>query len=718
MFISKVSLVNYRNFKNATLIFKQGINTIIGENGAGKTNLFRAIRLLLEDSSVQYAYKLSESDFNRTLENNKWKGQWIIISIEFDDINPEEAIQSLFIHGVGILEKDYVKKATYNLFFRPKADIRQKLSNLKKGDMVGLTSLLNSLTIDNYETYFTGKSTADFNDPEVYKELVGDFENVVFPLTIDALKFGSKIPHQLSVSREVSFTFIQALRDVVSDFHNNRTNPLLSLLRHKSGEINEEDYHPISDMIKLINEKIETLEDVQKIRRDIKSTIQDAVGLIYSPSSLSIKSSVPGEADKLLQSLKLFIGEPDETYEGSIHELSLGGANLIFLTLKLLEFKYRKSKETFANFLIIEEPEAHIHNHIQKTLFDKLDYKDTQILYSTHSTQISEVSNVENVNILAKKLSYAEVYQPSNGLKHDNIIEIQRYLDAVRTNLLFAKGVILVEGDAEEILIPQMIKKVFGVGLDEVGISLINIRSTGFLNVAQLFHDDRIRRKCSIITDLDAAICDTTIFPDETEKSKKYKQELERSEQKGQQRKAGLNEFEKGNNWVKAFFACYTFEVDFLKNYNSWEVRKTINKVYKDQETRVTANKELKSNDVSISGKRVLTMANQEGRGWFAILLSKYINHNTNIPPYIIEAVAFAKDAWSNNIIADIVEFRINKSSEDNEELDFTVCKATLSQYRNNKANIDNLIIEYKKVDKSDQIITLLNSISLNVSLG
>ena len=375
MYISKVSLVNYKNFANAKFLFNKGINTIIGENGSGKTNAFKAIRLLLEDSSLQYAYKLSENDFNRNLGKESWKGHWIIISIEFDEINNEEAIQSLFIHGAGIAEKDYVKKASYNLFFRPKADIRQKLSELAEEDNEGLKKILDSLTVkDNYETFFTGKSTADFNDPEVYKELVGDFENVKFPSTIDSSKFGIKIPHQLSISNEVSFTFVQALRDVISDFHNNRTNPLLSLLKSKSGEIKEVDYKPISDLVKVLNEKIETLEDVQNIRNDIKSTIQDAVGQTYSPSSISIKSSLPDEADKLLQSLKLYIGEPDEIHEGGISELSLGGANLIFLTLKLLEFKYRKSQDTFANFLIIEEPEAHIHNHIQKTLFDKLNY--------------------------------------------------------------------------------------------------------------------------------------------------------------------------------------------------------------------------------------------------------------------------------------------------------------------------------------------------------
>lgn len=126
MYISKVSLVNYRNFANANIVLNKGINTIIGENGSGKTNLFRAIRLLLEDASIQYAYKLTENDFNRKL-GNAWKGHWIIISLEFSDLSHEEAIQSLFIHGAGIAEADYVEKATYNLFFRPKADIRQKL---------------------------------------------------------------------------------------------------------------------------------------------------------------------------------------------------------------------------------------------------------------------------------------------------------------------------------------------------------------------------------------------------------------------------------------------------------------------------------------------------------------------------------------------------------------------------------------------------------------
>lgn len=374
MYISKVSLVNYRNFENSFFLFNKGINTIIGENASGKTNLFRAIRLILDDTLLSSAYKLNENDFNRNLKN--WKGKWIIISLEFSEISNDEAVQSLFIYGSGVVEGKATPKATYNLFFRPKPEIRKQLSELKAGDKDGLNKILDKITTEDYETFFTGKSTADFNNKNVQRELMGDFDNVIFKFDIDELKYGGRIPHQLSISREVSFTFIKALRDVVSDFQDNRKNPLLTLLKNKSEDIKEEDFKPISTKVDDLNKSIEELDDIQMITNNISETIKEAVGTTYSPSSLSIKSNLPSEAEKLLQSLKLFIGEPGEDYEGGIHELSLGGANLIFLTLKLLEYKYRKEKDKIANFLLIEEPEAHIHTHIQKALFDKLNYTD------------------------------------------------------------------------------------------------------------------------------------------------------------------------------------------------------------------------------------------------------------------------------------------------------------------------------------------------------
>jgi putative ATP-dependent endonuclease of the OLD family len=90
---------------------------------------------------------------------------------------------------------------------------------------------------------------------------------------------------------------------------------------------------------------------------------------------------------------------------------------------------------------------------------------------------------------------------------------IERYLDAVRSTLLFAKGVMIVEGDAELILIPNLVKKVLGISLDELGVSLINMTSAFFQNIAKIFHDDRICRRCAIITDLDKSIIELSEDP-------------------------------------------------------------------------------------------------------------------------------------------------------------------------------------------------------------
>ena len=176
MHISKLSLVNYRNFPNTKLLFQKGINTVIGENGSGKTNLFRAIRLLLDDNMIRSAYRLEHTDFHRGL--GRWQGHWIIISLEFEEISADESVQALFRHGTGVIEEEANGKATYNLIFRPKKEIRLRLSQLNDGDQAGLDAILNPVTIDDYETIFTGRSEADFNDEAFYKDVVGDFEVV------------------------------------------------------------------------------------------------------------------------------------------------------------------------------------------------------------------------------------------------------------------------------------------------------------------------------------------------------------------------------------------------------------------------------------------------------------------------------------------------------------------------------------------------------------
>lgn len=658
MHISKLTLVNYRNFKNTSLTFQRGVNTIIGENGAGKSNILRAIRLLLDDNMVRAAYRLEESDFSRALD--QWQGHWIIISMVFEDLSPDEAVQALFLHGTAGIHAGPISKATYNLIFRPKKEFRLKLAALDDFDFAELKAIRDGITIDDYETIFTGRSSADFSDPATYQRIVGDFDLCSFDDETEFPELGAKVPGFLSVTKEVSLTFIQALRDVVAEFHNNRTNPLLTLLKSKSGEIDAAALVPILDKVRDLNGAIEGLEDVQSVRKHIRETIKDTAGETYSPSSLSIRSDLPEEAEQLFQSLRLFVGESEDGYEGTINELSLGGANLIYLTLKLLEFKYQREKMAIANFLLIEEPEAHIHTHIQKTLFDRIAYEDAQVIYTTHSTHISEVSNVSNVNILSRRGAFCEAYQPATGLDPVQVTSIQRYLDAVRSNLLFAKSVILVEGDAEEILIPVLVKLVLGLSVDELGISVINIRSTGFKNVAVLFHDLRIRNRCAIVTDLDAIFFDTTPSPTDEDGLAARKRKAIGSQTAGAQRKIDLDAFATGNAWVRSFYATHTFEVDLVGSGNHEAFVRSVDKVYKAPATITQATADLRSGFINQSGYRTLTMAEQEGKGWFAILLAQTLDYQAVIPGYIRDAVLFAHGPFSRPLIMRILRHRMS----------------------------------------------------------
>lgn len=659
MFISKLSLRNFRNFRNVSLNFNKGVNTIIGENGSGKTNLFHAIRLLV-DESMPRGVRLYESDFNRSL--GKWTGHWIIIQIEFQELDSSEEAQSIAMHKIGAVDDFDTTQGTYSMFFRPRIEIRRNLFKLSQSDdktVEELEKLLSGVSLNDYESVFAGRGNIDFSDEETYSQYVGDFTEITFPDPDDEQTdvYGIKM-YGISIPNEFACTFAKALRDVESDLRSYRDNPLLNLLRDKEKNISIDKKHEIEEQVDILNKNISGLEEVKGVSKGITQTIKEAVGETYAPN-VNIKSELPSEMEKILQSLKLWVGDPDEEgHEGRLWELSLGGANLIYLSLKLLEFEKIKKENKIANFILIEEPEAHIHTHIQKTLFQKLDKERTQVFISTHSTHISSVCEISSMSILGRGKQRAHVYAPSRNLKADKITKLERYLDANRTNLLFAKGVILVEGDAEHILIPEIIKKVFGVSLDELGISIINIGSTGFENVAQLFHKDRVRRNCSILTDNDLSI---VTLPKDQKDDTQYERDCRNSQISGVDRKEKLELFCKDNSFVNPFYAKHTFEVDFLLEGNSHEVSETVEKAFKIQPYKDRIKGLLGNKDVSISGKEVLRLAEKFGKGWFAIMVSEKVSNITAIPEYILDAIVFACPTLNQSILLAIAKYRLTK---------------------------------------------------------
>ncbi|MEW4108326.1 ATP-dependent nuclease [Bacillus thuringiensis] len=662
MYISELEVTNFRNFKNANFKFKPGVNTLIGENSSGKSNALYAIRLLLDDTLPINSSKFLESDFNQNIID--WKGHWIVLKLTFKDLDSSEAASFLAHHSEDVTAEESI--GTYALYYRPNKAIRKSLFEFTQQSrpIEELDEILKSITVNDYETVFTCRVNADFNDEQMYKELVGDFEQGIFPNPEDDNTniLGNISPHITLIKKEVSCTFVKALRNVIAELKQRKSSPLLKLLRGTANDIEIEEADAIKKQIKTLNKNISELEEIDILTKKIKASLNRTLGYTYSPN-VSVKSELPEEMETLLHSLTLWVGDDVSSNQGKLDDLSLGGANLIYITLKLLEYEfYQDQEEKAAHFLLIEEPEAHIHTHVQKTLFDKYHFENTQVIITTHSTHISSASKIDSVNILIKESRFTKVCQPNNGLDADTCKRIERYLDATRSTLLFAKGVMLVEGDAELILIPAMFKAVFGLSIDEIGVSVINVSSTVFEHIACLFDEQRIHRKCAIVTDLDEAI---ETLPENPEEDNNEQEKMRNSQTAGQIRSTLLDATYGINPWVEVFYAPHTFEIDFALNLNTYEIKESLPSIYKRQSDIDSSTKKLDSEDKTIVGKEALRLANKEGKGWFALLVSEKLSYETVIPEYILRAIAFTSKHIKDEHLIAMAKYRIKEMNID-----------------------------------------------------
>jgi putative ATP-dependent endonuclease of OLD family len=694
MHISSLKIRNFRNFSSAKFVFHKGVNTILGENGSGKTNALFALRLLLDESLPRNIIKLRESDFCRNLLN--WRGHWIVITVDFDELSSHEGCQMLK-HEAGHM--DGSEQGTLTYYYRPCLKTRKALFEAN-GNAIVAQQVIDDINIEDYEAVFSGRANADFLCDDTYKNLVGDFQNLIFPDpdNRDFKAYGIKLS---PLHEEVSFTFVKALRDVVSDLKNYRNSPLIALLKGLESEISDKDSENITTLVSDINNAISDLDEIKQVSNGIQDKLYNTVGYTFSPI-IDIESSLPSELDKLLQKLSLTVGDNYvDGYSGDLNELSLGGANLIYVALKLLEYERKQEADKAAQFLVIEEPEAHIHTHIQKTLFENHAINKTQVFLSTHSTHISSVAKISEMNILGLNENHVDVFQPANNLSPTECNRIERYLNAIRSTLLFAKGVILVEGEAELILIPALVKKVLGVSLDELGISLVSMDSAFFEYISNLFHSERIRKHCAIITDLDTSIAP---LPADEADDNQYQKSCRNSQKSGLTRKVKLEQHTKNNKYVDAFYAKYTFEVDFVSADNSFEIKKLLPSIYQKQSSIVKSEALLDSGHVEIFGKEILRLADKVGKGWLSLLTSEKVTSQTYIPSYILDAIAFSCSfKLAPQILYKMCCYRLSKPmpiiEDDAKPIEF---------FASNKMDISACIDEFKKQCADDDLSYLI----------
>ena len=592
----------------------------MGENACGKTTIIDAIRMILRESELPY---VTEEDFYKSFEKEEERRN-IRIDLKMEELSPEEKITFL---------------SWCNAEFEAELHLEIEKEPNPKGYFK--------------KSIWGGKSKASAFEEETY-----DYIDTIY---------------------------LPALRNAEEKLTNGRKSRLALLLKHQYTEDvrKEKLVEAFSDFNKsIIKNDDKKFSEIEQAKKDINTAMENSMGTVFGQSvNLQFAES---SFTSILQSIKMVffphIGEIDDKKFRDVAINSLGYNNLLYIATVFAELEVVNKNHGLFTVLLIEEPEAHLHPQIQSKLIKYLQKvaslkKNLQIIVTTHSAVIASSVGVESIiyikgknnGILSKRIA-------DFGLE-DNVKKyLNRWMDITKSTLLFSKGVILVEGICEAMLIPvlaevvlkeynQSQKNKLPSSIEEAGVSVININGINFKYFFPLFcdlegwEDERLPIRCSGITDKDPR--DIIDIDEEGKKNKKPQYPIGSEEVEGGNEAISLVDTLQSTEQARLYVAALkTFEYDLAMNGNFALMATVIKEGWEKGDENKTGVKaeckkiiDLNNNYIDDEMRRKDAKfiyehidCNELGKGIFSqLLLEKLaLGEEIRVPQYIKKAIIWA----------------------------------------------------------------------------
>lgn len=504
MYISKLEISNFRSFQAGIIEFTPKINVIIGHNNAGKTNLINALQLIF-DPKYNRA-RLSVDDFNKEYSDFSTPPE-IIISATITGHNDSEDDKNVVYDWLVKHDAPYEAKLTFN-YFLPEGDdyhsYQKDIEEYKNNDGTynrdKCWKLISKYYLPKYVSRIYG------GNPEKKERADSEWLDKFDFQFLDAIRDAEK---------QMFYGNNTILKNVLSyfldyDLTNGKKRADLSEKILREVKSREDHFHSLgTDLLDFLTLRIKKDEIIE-----------------YSNDIGAKKGGEPDfdsdiSEEDLLFALRLIVER--NGYKIPISNNGLGYNNLLFIALILSKIQMECSSYMGENakvfpILAIEEPEAHLHPSMQfkflKFLQDNINKKQhvRQIFITTHSSHITSTIDLDNIICLYEDIKgKINVGCPGKAFSEDteSKMYVQRFLDATKSNMLFADRVLFVEGLAEQLLVPCLSAYLNKEeDLLSKHVAIVSVDSRTFTHFAKLFqyskeNNNAIYKKVACITDAD-----------------------------------------------------------------------------------------------------------------------------------------------------------------------------------------------------------------------
>ncbi|EKO3510676.1 AAA family ATPase [Vibrio fluvialis] len=452
MYLKHIRARNYRAFGDGTTApaldweLAPGLNILVGENDAGKTGIIDAIRQVLLTTSYD-PIRLFEQDFHIQGTN---RSHTLSIEATLCGLSPDQeasVLEWLTLGEDGTCSLILHLEARYH---PPQATKRARVE-----------------TIVRTGTNGTG--------PEVgfaVRELVR--ATYLRPLR-DAeaeLRSGrqSRLSQILGAHNQIAGQEVNDFEEALPNNIPERLVGLMAFTQHHMGE-----HEVIKSVEKDINDNY--LSQFAFSGDSLQSRIRIAPNLALTP---------------ILEKFELSLLPGTHIDPNARCARGLGYNNALFMATELVLLR---DGEELA-LLLVEEPEAHLHPQLQERVMDLLKehsdndqaQKRVQVIMTTHSPSLVSTARIEDMTLVHKAQTFP-LAAGKTKLKRTDYSFLRRFIDATKANLFFARGVMMVEGPAEAIVLPA-IAEMCNRSFSKHGVSIVNVGNTGLYHYARILQRD------------------------------------------------------------------------------------------------------------------------------------------------------------------------------------------------------------------------------------